>query len=100
MSFTSGTYYIFLIACFFVFWAAADRLKLRVALLVLASAVFYAVTGGRGLLLLTAVAAVDFWTTRLMVRCEKRSMRRLLLALSLACNLGSLCLSRWDFCHT
>jgi alginate O-acetyltransferase complex protein AlgI len=94
MLFTSGTYYAFLIAVFFVYWAVAARVRLRVALLVAASCFFYAVAGGRALLLLFAISAVDFTTTRLMPRFADRR-RKQLLAISLAIDIGALCVFKY-----
>src|SRR4029078_2891624 len=64
----NGMYYVFLIAVFFVYWVVAWRVRLRIAFLLAASCLFYAVVGGRALLILVAISAIDFTTTRLMVR--------------------------------
>jgi alginate O-acetyltransferase complex protein AlgI len=94
MLFTSGTYYVFLIAVFLVYWAIAWRIRLRIALLLAASCFFYASAGGLALLLLVAISAIDFTTTRLMVRCDQTKRRRLLL-LSLTIDIGALCLFKY-----
>jgi alginate O-acetyltransferase complex protein AlgI len=88
MSFTSGIYFVFLIAAFFAYWLAPARR--RVALLLACNCVFYASAGWRPLLLLAAVSAVDFTTTRLMARTERQSARRALLILSLGASFGAL----------
>ena len=90
MLFTSGTYYVFLIAAFFVYWAFATRGRLRVVSLVIASCLFYALAGGWALLLLIAISAIDFTTTRLMARSDDRTSRRRLLLLSLTVDIGAL----------
>jgi D-alanyl-lipoteichoic acid acyltransferase DltB (MBOAT superfamily) len=95
MLFTSGTYYAFLIAVFFVYWAVAARVRLRVGLLVAASCFFYAVIGGRALLLLFAISGIDFTTTRLMPRFADRRRRWRLLAISLAIDVGALCVFKY-----
>ncbi|HEY3139217.1 MAG TPA: MBOAT family O-acyltransferase [Blastocatellia bacterium] len=95
MLFTSGTYYAFLIALFFAYWAVAARVRLRVGLLIAASCLFYAVTGGRALLLIVAISAIDFTTTRVMGRYADRRRRRRLLALSLAIDIGALCVFKY-----
>jgi D-alanyl-lipoteichoic acid acyltransferase DltB (MBOAT superfamily) len=95
MFFTSGTYYAFLIAIFFVFWAIAERIGRRLAFLVAASCFFYFVTGGIALLLLLAVSAIDLTTTRLMSRVADKRSRRLLLLISLAVDIGSLCFFKY-----
>ena len=90
MLFTSGTYYVFLIAVFFVYWAIAWRIRLRFTLLLVASCFFYALVGGRALLLLIAISAIDFTTTQWMDRSSKRASRRRLLFLSLIVDIGAL----------
>src|SRR6476660_2627368 len=95
MLFASGTYYAFLIAVFFVYWALAWRIRLRIVFLLSASCFFYAMAGGRALLLLVAISAIDFTTTRWMVCCEDRSKRRRLLLLSLTMDIGALCVFKY-----
>lgn len=95
MLFTSGTYYAFLIAIFFLYWAVAARARLRVGVLIAASCFFYAVTGRRGLFLLFTISAIDFTTARLMSNYSDRSRRRQLLALSLAIDVGALCVFKY-----
>jgi alginate O-acetyltransferase complex protein AlgI len=95
MLFTTGTYYVFLIAVFFIYWGIAWRTRLRIGLLLAASCFFYAVIGGRALLLLVAISAVDFSTTRWMNRWSDRTIRRRLLFLSLSVDIGTLCLFKY-----
>jgi D-alanyl-lipoteichoic acid acyltransferase DltB (MBOAT superfamily) len=95
MLFTSGTYYVFLIAVFFVYWAVAWRVRLRIALLLSASCFFYALAGGRALLLLLAISAIDFTTTRLMGRSDDPTRRRRLLLASLTIDIGALCVFKY-----
>ena len=65
MHFTTGTYFVFLIAIFFAYWALACRLRWRVTFLAGVSCLFYAATGGRAVLLLVLVSLVDFTTANL-----------------------------------
>ena len=95
MLFTSGTYYVFLMAVFFVYWAVAARARSRVVTLVIASCFFYAMAGGRAFLLLVAISAIDFTITRLMVRCDDTTKRRRLLFISLATDIGALCVFKY-----
>jgi D-alanyl-lipoteichoic acid acyltransferase DltB (MBOAT superfamily) len=95
MLFTTGTYYVFLIAIFFVYWAVAGRIRLRVLFIIAANCLFYSVTGGKALLLLLAISAIDYTTTHLMARGNDQSRRRLLLILSLTTDIGALCLFKY-----
>ena len=95
MLFTNGTYYVFLIAVFFAYWAAADRTRWRIGLLVAASALFYWINAGRAIALLVAISVVDFTTTRLMARATGNRQRRLLLAVSLVTDIGALCFFKY-----
>ena len=90
MYFTTASYFVFLIAVFFGYWAIGGRPRLRVALLAVASCFFYSLTGVRGLLLLVAVSVVDFTTTSLMAGAEARR-RRTFLFVSLTVDIGTRC---------
>lgn len=91
MLFTGGTYYAFLIAVFFAYWAVAARVRFRVGFLVAASCFFYFVAGGWALLLLGAISSIDFTTTRWMARLNNQRARKILLAVSLVTDIGTLC---------
>src|SRR2546425_2075164 len=95
MHLTNGLYYVFLIVVFFAYRAIAERILVRIVLLVAASCLFYTVTGGRGLLLLVAISVVDFTTTRLMVRFEDHRTRKRLLSVSVAIDIGALCFFKY-----
>jgi len=90
MLFTSGTYFVFLIAVFFIYWMAAHLTRWRITLLIVASALFYWINAGRALALLVVIAAIDFTTTRWMARLASPTKRRLLLAISLTADIGAL----------
>ena len=94
MYFTTGPYFVFLMAVFFGYWALAGRPRWRVAFLAVASCFFYSMTGVRGLLLLLAVSVVDFTTTSLMAEA-KASRRHKLLLISLAVDVGTLCVFKY-----
>ena len=95
MLFASGTYYAFLIAVFFVYWAVAWRIRLRIVFLLSASCFFYAMAGGRAVLLFVAISAIDLTTTRWMVRCDDQRRRRRLLFISLTMDIGALCVFKY-----
>ena len=94
MYFTTGTYFVFLLAVFFGYWALAGRPRWRLAFLAVASCFFYSLMGVRGLLLLVAVSLVDFTTTTLMAGAEA-PRRRKLLFISLAVDIGTLCVFKY-----
>lgn len=94
MLFTNGTYFVFLIAIFFAYWAV-NRTRWRIGLLITASALFYWINAGRALVLLIAIAAIDFTTTRWMARVASPAKRRWLLAVSLVADLGALCFFKY-----
>src|SRR5436853_2354536 len=95
MLFTNGTYFVFLIAVFFVYWIAANRARWRVGLIVAASALFYWINAGRAIALLVIISAIDFTTTRLMRQAITKRQRRLLLAVSLIADIGALCFFKY-----
>ncbi|HKP12143.1 MAG TPA: MBOAT family O-acyltransferase [Blastocatellia bacterium] len=95
MLFTNGTYYVFLIAVFFAYWAVANRARWRVGLLVAAGVLFYWINAGRALALLIAISVIDFTTARLMARAAGKRQRRLLLAVSLIADIGALCFFKY-----
>jgi alginate O-acetyltransferase complex protein AlgI len=88
MSFTSGIYFVFLIAAFFAYWLTPARR--RVALLLACNFVFYAQAGWQPLLLLVGVSTVDYAAARLMARSENQNRRMALLLASLAADFGTL----------
>jgi D-alanyl-lipoteichoic acid acyltransferase DltB (MBOAT superfamily) len=95
MSFTSGTYFVFLIAVFFVYWLMAGRHYWRTGVVLLASFFFYTQSGAKPLLLLLAVSLIDFTTTRLMNVARDESVRRMLLRVSLVTDVGALCVFKY-----
>jgi hypothetical protein len=70
---TSAPYFAFLILVFFGYWLLAERHDWRIIFLAVASCFFYSHAGPMALMLLLAVSAIDFTTSRLMVRSSVRS---------------------------
>lgn len=103
MLFTNGTYYVFLIAVFFAYWAIAERARVRVGLLILVNCLFYLAISagstvygrGRALLLLLTISATDFTIARLMSRHADLTRRRRLLWVSLTIDIGILCVFKY-----
>src|SRR5688572_24655692 len=95
MFFTSGTYYIFLIVVFFVYWLFAYRASWCNTFLIVANLFFYATTGGRRLALLLLITLHDFTNARVMSRTIAQHRRKILLFLSLTTDLGALCFFKY-----
>ncbi|MBX7218696.1 MAG: MBOAT family protein [Blastocatellia bacterium] len=94
MFLTSGVYFIFLLTVFFAYWLITKPSG-RVTFLAGASCFFYACAGVKPLLLLLAMALVDFTTTRLMAQTESERKRKFLLAISLVTDIGTLCFFKY-----
>lgn len=92
---TNGTYFVFLIAVFFAYWAIATRASWRVAFIAAASCLFYWLSAGRALILLLAISLIDFTTTRWMARTSNQRTRKRLLIVSLIADIGALCLFKY-----
>lgn len=95
MLFSNGTYYVFLLAVFFLYWAVAERIRVRTFFLIAAGCFFYSFAGAQALLLLIAISTIDYTTTRLMARFNDRSVRRRFLLLSLTADVGTLCVFKY-----
>jgi alginate O-acetyltransferase complex protein AlgI len=93
MAFTSTFYFIFLIAVFFAFWLTKPQW--RIGLILLANIFFYAQTGIKPVILLTAIAVSDFWLARLIHRSEQPRTRKLVLFTSLLIDVGALCFFKY-----
>lgn len=94
MLFNSAVFLVFA-GVFFALWPAARRRPVvRYGFLILSSIVFYAWWDWRFLLLIAGTGLVDFFVARAMSGRERG--RRALLALSLACNLGSLAVFKYS----
>lgn len=91
MLFNSIDFALFLPLVFFLYWKVFNRsIRVQNIFLLIASSVFYAWWDWRFLSLVFISAAVDFHVGRAMERSETPRSRKLLLALSLATNLGML----------
>ena len=90
MALFSATYFVFLIAVFFLYWPAARVRTLRLAVVLFANYFFYARWGIAYLFLIPAASTCDFLIGLGLEHFKHRMLRRLLVALSLALNLGLL----------
>jgi alginate O-acetyltransferase complex protein AlgI len=91
MLFTNGMYYLFLIIIFFVYWLVAHKAKWRVAFLIAANLVFYAITGRGALFFLLALSLIDFLNARQISKATNQRRRKFFLALTLLSDIGALC---------
>ncbi len=93
MQFTNINYFIFLIAVFFAFWLTKP--KWRIGLLAIVSIIFYVQAGIKPLILLAAVALLDFFIAQKIYRTEENRKRKFLLATSVLVDIGILCFFKY-----
>ena len=90
MLFNSAAFAVFLLITYAAYWGAQGRLRLQNAVLLVAAYVFYGWWDWRFVILLFLNCIVD-WATGLWMANELRiGLRKLILAISLAANLGVL----------
>jgi D-alanyl-lipoteichoic acid acyltransferase DltB (MBOAT superfamily) len=87
---SSATYFVFLAAIFFLYWAVARVRRLGLAVLLFANYFFYARWGIAYLFLIPAASTCDFLIGLGLERSKNQWFRRFLVSLSLAVNLGIL----------
>jgi D-alanyl-lipoteichoic acid acyltransferase DltB (MBOAT superfamily) len=90
----SSTYFIFVAAVFFVYWAAPQTRLLRLGVILLANYFFCARYGLFYLALIPACSTVDFLVGLGLVRFHHDLVRRVLVGVSVAVNLALLVGSR------
>ena len=90
----SSTYFIFVAAVFFVYWAAPQTRLLRLGVVLLANYYFCARYGLFYLALLPACGTTDFLVGLGLMRFRHAGVRRLLVGVSVAVNLALLVGSR------
>src|SRR3989442_2329119 len=90
MLFTSGNYFIFLAAVFFVYWLLARWRLPRLCFLLAASYYFYALWNPRFLALLVLLSTFDFLNTLGIYKARRQALRQFLLGLSITLNVGVL----------
>jgi alginate O-acetyltransferase complex protein AlgI len=95
----SGAYYVFVATVFFLYWAAARARRARLSVVLLANYVFCAQFGVFYVLLLPACSLVDYSVglglASSRMRFRQPALRRLLVTISIALNLGVLIGSRY-----
>ncbi|MDX2154156.1 MAG: MBOAT family O-acyltransferase [Bryobacteraceae bacterium] len=90
MLLSSSTYFVFLAALFFLYWPAARIRAFALALILFANYFFYAKWDLFYLFLIPAASAVDYTIGYCLGRAETPPIRRLLVGLSVAVNVGLL----------
>ena len=90
----SSTYFIFVAAVFFVYWAAPQARLLRLGVILLANYFFCARYGLFYLALIPACGTADFLVGLGLMRFRHAAVRRLLVGVSVAVNLALLVGSR------
>ena len=91
MLFNSIVFFIFLPICFGLYWFVCNkRLHIQNILILIASYVFYGWWDERFLALIALSTLVDYTVGLQLEKAEKQNKRKLLLAISLAINLGLL----------
>ena len=90
MLLSSPVYFVFLAGIFLLYWSAARRRTLTLAVVLFANYFFYARWDLFYLLLVPAASSCDFFIARALEAAQRTWLRRLLVALSLTVNLGIL----------
>ena len=95
MLFTSGNYFIFLAAVFFVYWLLAKWRLPQVCFLLAASYYFYALWNPKFLALLFLLSTLDFLNALCIGKARRRILRKSLVSLSVLMNIGTLFLFKY-----
>jgi len=91
---SAGAYYVFVAAVFFLYWAMAGSRYARLAVVLLANYLFAARYGLFYVVLLPLCSSIDFLLGLGLMRFRAAAVRRLLVGISVALNLGLLVGSR------
>jgi alginate O-acetyltransferase complex protein AlgI len=91
---TSAAYFAFIAAAFFVYWVLSRFRVLRLAVIAFANILFCARFGVFYVILIPAAAAIDFLIGLGLTNFRQAFVRRLLLGISIAMNIGLLVGSR------
>ena len=94
MTFTTLTYILFLWTVFAIYWALRSR-SAQNLLLVVVSYIFYGWWDYRFCALMMISTLVDFVAGAALGRTQRQGWRRVLLAASIATNLGTLCVFKY-----
>jgi alginate O-acetyltransferase complex protein AlgI len=95
MLFNSLEYACLLVGAIACSWLFVKRHRLRVALLLAASYVFYASWNAKYVALLFFSSSLDFFVGRFLGKTQNKIKRKLLLGASVVVNLGILCVFKY-----
>jgi alginate O-acetyltransferase complex protein AlgI len=90
MLFATGKYWIFLTLVFFGYWTVARSRRASVIFLLVASYYFYALWNIKFVPLLLLISTIDFLTARFIAGSNRARIRKLLLSVSIASDIGTL----------
>jgi D-alanyl-lipoteichoic acid acyltransferase DltB (MBOAT superfamily) len=90
MSLTSGKYLFFLAAVFILYWLLSRWRKAQVVLILAVSYYFYALWNWKSLALIFALSTVDFLTAYEIGKTDNKRLKKTMLWLSVATDIGAL----------
>ncbi|HSE23158.1 MAG TPA: MBOAT family protein [Pyrinomonadaceae bacterium] len=90
MLFATGKYWIFLTIVFFAYWSFARNRRASIIFLLIASYYFYALWNIEFVPLLILISTIDFLTARFIATSNRPLIRKLLLSVSVASDIGTL----------
>jgi alginate O-acetyltransferase complex protein AlgI len=92
---SSSTYFVFLVAIFFLYWPLARARSLGLAVILFANYFFYAKWDVRYLVLIPAASTCDYLFGLGLQSSKRPAVRRLLVTASIVMNIGLLATLRW-----
>jgi D-alanyl-lipoteichoic acid acyltransferase DltB (MBOAT superfamily) len=98
-----GLYFVFVAAVFFIYWACSGSRLLRLTVILLANYLFCAHYGLFYVVLIPACSTLDYLVGLGLMRFRRAAVRKLLVGISIAVNLGVLAGSRhmgWILSHS
>lgn len=95
MALTSSSYLVFLIAVYALYWAAAGNRRLALGVVLAADYFFYAAWSLVYLALIPVAATIDYGIGRRLAAESRPAVRRALVALSVAMNVGLIASARY-----
>ena len=94
MLLSSSTYFIFLVGIFFLYWSASRVRALALGLILFANYFFYARWDYHYLALIPVASSIDYFIGLGLQSVQMQALRRLLVTLSIAMNVGLMVFAR------